>query len=122
MDIKIELVSIPVTDIDRAITFYTEQVGFILDHDHRVSEDIRFVQITPPGSACSILVGQLSEMGPGTQRGLQCVIPDADVALAQLRSAGVDAQGVDEQPWGRFVYFSDPDGNAWAYQQIVTTP
>ena len=119
MDIRIELVSVPVTDIDRAIAFYTEQVGFTLDHDHRVSEEIRFVQITPPGSACSILVGHLSEMEPGTQRGLQCVIPDADAALAQLRAAGVEAKGVDEQPWGRFVYFSDPDGNTWAYQQIV---
>ena len=119
MDIRIELVSVPVTDIDRAIAFYTEQVGFTLDHDHRVTEQIRFVQITPPGSACSILVGNLSGMEPGTQRGLQCVIPDADAALAQLRAAGVDAQGVDEQPWGRFVYFSDPDGNTWAYQQIV---
>ena len=119
MDIRIELVNIPVTDIDRAIAFYTGQVGFTLDHDHRVSEEVRFVQITPPGSACSILVGHLSEMAPGTQRGLQCVIPDADAALKQLRESGVDAQGVDEQPWGRFVYFSDPDGNTWAYQQIV---
>jgi predicted enzyme related to lactoylglutathione lyase len=119
MDIRIELVSVPVTDIDRAIAFYTEQVGFVLDHDHRVSEDVRFVQITPPGSACSIMVGHLSGMEPGSQRGLQCVIPDADAALAQLREAGVDAQGVDEQSWGRFVYFSDPDGNTWAYQQMV---
>ena len=119
MDIRIELVSIPVTDIDLAIAFYTEQVGFNLDHDHRVSDEIRFVQITPPGSACSILVGHLSEMAAGTQRGVQCVIPDADAALAQLRAAGVDARGVDEQPWGRFVYFSDPDGNTWTYQQLV---
>jgi catechol 2,3-dioxygenase-like lactoylglutathione lyase family enzyme len=119
MDIKIELVSIPVTDIDRAIAFYTDRVGFTLDHDHRVSEQVRFVQITPPGSACSILVGHLSGMAPGTQRGLQCVIPDADAAFAQLREAGVAARGVDEQPWGRFVYFDDPDGNSWAYQQIV---
>jgi len=119
MDIKIELVSIPVTDTDRAIAFYTEQVGFTLDHDHRVSDKIRFVQITPPGSACSILVGQLSGMAPGSQQGLQCVIDDADAALAQLREAGVDAHGVDEQPWGRFVTFSDPDGNTWSYQQIV---
>jgi len=119
METRIELVSIPVTDIDRAIAFYTEQVGFTLDHDLRVGDEIRFVQITPPGSACSILVGHLSEMAPGSQRGLQCVIPDADAALAHLRAAGVDAQGVDEQPWGRFVHFSDPDGNTWAYQQIV---
>ena len=119
MDIKIELVSIPVTDIDRAIAFYTDRVGFTLDHDHRVSEEIRFVQITPPGSACSILVGHLSEMPPGSQRGLQCVVADADLALAELKKAGIDAQGVDEQPWGRFVSFSDPDGNTWTYQQIV---
>jgi predicted enzyme related to lactoylglutathione lyase len=119
MDIRIELVSVPVTDIDRAIAFYTEQVGFNLDHDHRVSEEVRFVQLTPPGSACSILVGHLSEMQPGTQRGLQCVVPDADAALAQLRERGVDATGVDDQPWGRFVYFSDPDGNTWTYQQLV---
>ena len=119
MDIRIELISIPVTDIDRAIAFYTERLGFTLDHDHTVGDDIRFVQITPPGSACSIMVGQLSEMEPGTQRGVQCVIADADSAFANLREAGIDAQGVDEQPWGRFVYFSDPDGNSWTYQQIV---
>lgn len=119
MDIRIELVSVPVDDIDRAIRFYTEQVGFVLDHDHRVGEDIRFVQITPPGSACSILVGHLSGMRPGSQRALQCVIDDADAALARLRAAGVDAQGVDEQPWGRFVTFADPDGNTWAYQQPI---
>ncbi len=116
---KIELLSVPVTDIDRAIAFYTNQVGFVLDHDIRVSDEIRFVQITPPGSACSILVGGLTEMEPGSQRGIQCVIADADAALAQLKDAGVEAQGVDEQPWGRFVYFADPDGNAWALQQLV---
>lgn len=118
MDIKIELVSIPVTDIDRAIAFYTEQVGFTLDHDHRVSDEVRFVQITPPGSACSILVGHLSQMPPGSQLGIQCVVADADAALAQLRAAGVEASGVDEQAWGRFVSFSDPDGNQWTYQQL----
>lgn len=119
MDIKLELVSVPVSDIDRAIAFYTEQCGFVLDHDHRVSEEVRFVQVTPPGSACSILVGHLSGMEPGSQRALQCVVADADAALAELVAAGVEAQGVDEQPWGRFVYFADPDGNQWAYQQIV---
>lgn len=117
-DIRIELVSVPVTDIDRAIAFYTEQCGFVLDHDHRVSDEVRFVQITPPGSACSILVGHLSGMEPGSLRGLQCVVPDADAALARLREGGVDAHGVDEQPWGRFVTFADPDGNQWAYQQL----
>ncbi|MDO9456384.1 glyoxalase superfamily protein [Nocardioides sp.] len=119
MDIKLELVSVPVTDIDRAIAFYTDQVGFVLDHDHRVSEEVRFVQVTPPGSACSVMVGHLSGMEPGTQRQLQCVVADADAALADLLSRGVEAQGVDEQPWGRFVYFADPDGNQWAYQQPV---
>ncbi len=108
LDMKIELLSVPVTDIDRAIAFYTEQVGFVLDHDHRVSDEIRFVQITPPGSACSILVGHLTEMTPGSQRGVQCVIDDADAALSRLREADVDARGVNEQPWGRFVYFADP--------------
>jgi catechol 2,3-dioxygenase-like lactoylglutathione lyase family enzyme len=118
MDWKIELVSVPVTDIDRAIAFYTEQVGFQLDHDHTVSEDVRFVQLTPPGSACSILVGHLSQMPPGSQKGLQVVVADADAALAHLRERDVDARGVDEQPWGRFVHFADPDGNTWVLQQL----
>ena len=118
-DWKIELLSVPVADTDRAIAFYVDQVGFNLDHDHRVSDEIRFVQITPPGSACSILVGDLSEMPPGSQKGIQLVIPDADEAAAHLRANGVECSDVDEQPFGRFVYFSDPDGNAWALQQLV---
>jgi predicted enzyme related to lactoylglutathione lyase len=119
MDWKIELLSVPVVDTDRAIAFYVDQVGFNLDHDHRVSDEIRFVQITPPGSACSILVGSLSEMPPGSQKGIQVVIPDADAAAAHLRANGVECSDVDEQPWGRFVYFSDPEGNAWTLQQLV---
>ena len=118
-DWKIELLSVPVADTDRAIAFYVDQVGFNLDHDHRVSDEIRFVQITPPGSACSILVGDLSDMPAGSQKGIQLVIPDADEAAAHLRANGVECSDVDEQPFGRFVYFSDPDGNAWALQQLV---
>ena len=119
MDWKIELLSVPVADTDRAIAFYVDQVGFNLDHDHTVSDEIRFVQITPPGSACSILVGTLSEMPPGSQKGIQVVVPDADAAAAHLRANDVKCSDVDEQPWGRFVYFSDPDGNAWALQELV---
>jgi predicted enzyme related to lactoylglutathione lyase len=119
MDMKLELVAIPVTDTDRAKAFY-EQVGFNADHDHRVNDALRFVQLTPPGSACSICIGDgITDAAPGSVRGMQMVIDDADKALAQLTEAGVDATGVDEQAWGRFVYFADPDGNQWALQQIV---
>ncbi|MFT4279702.1 VOC family protein [Microbacterium sp.] len=119
MDWKIELIFVPVTDVDRAKDFYV-RIGFHADHDHRPSPDLRFVQLTPPGSACSIAIGEglgLS-MAPGTQDSIQVVVPDADAALAQLRDAGVDADGVDEQEWGRFVRFSDPDGNTWTLQQL----
>lgn len=119
MDWKIELIDVPVTDVDRAINFYVNKVGFVLDHDHRVSDDLRFVQLTPPGSACSIAFGTgLTEMAPGSQKGIQVVIPDADAARAQLVEAGVAASDVDEQPWGRFVFFDDPDGNSWSLQQV----
>jgi catechol 2,3-dioxygenase-like lactoylglutathione lyase family enzyme len=119
MDMKIELVSIPVTDVDRAKTFYVEQLGFSADHDQRVSEELRFVQLTPPGSACSIVLGEgLTDMEPGWQRGLLMVVDDADAARAQLVEAGVKASEVDEQPWGRFVNFADPDGNTWTLQQL----
>jgi catechol 2,3-dioxygenase-like lactoylglutathione lyase family enzyme len=119
MDWKIELVAIPVTDVDRAKAFYVDQVGFHADHDHRVSEGVRFVQLTPPGSACSIALGEgITEMAPGSQKGLQVVIDDAEAARRQLLANGVEASGVDEQPWGSFVYFSDPDGNTWALQQL----
>ncbi|MGY4857577.1 VOC family protein [Cryobacterium sp. AP23] len=119
MDMKIELVYIPTTDVDRAKKFYVDQVGFNADYDQVVSDELRFVQLTPPGSACSIALGTgLTDMEPGWQRGLQMVIADADAARTQLLAAGVEASDVDEQPWGRFVYFADPDGNTWALQQL----
>jgi catechol 2,3-dioxygenase-like lactoylglutathione lyase family enzyme len=119
MDWKIELAPIPVTDVDRAKAFYVDQVGFHPDHDQRVNENLRFVQLTPPGSACSIVLGEgITEMAPGTQRGLQMVVSSADEAHAHLVAHGVEASDVDEQPWGRFVYFSDPDGNTWSVQEL----
>ena len=119
MDMKLELVAVPVTDVDRAKAFYVDQVGFNADHDHRVSEDLRFVQLTPPGSACSIVLGiGITEMAPGSQKGLQVVVDDAAAIRAELLSRGVEASEVDVQPWGSFVYFSDPDGNSWAAQQL----
>ena len=118
MDWKIELVAIPVSDVDRAIEFYRDQVGFALDHDHRIDGGIRFVQLTPPGSACSIVLGTgITEMTPGSQKGVQIVISDADAAHAQLTAAGVSPSDVTEMPWGRFVFFSDPDGNTWSLQE-----
>jgi predicted enzyme related to lactoylglutathione lyase len=119
MDMKIELIPIPVADVDRAKSFYVDRVGFHDDVDIRVNEAMRFVQLTPPGSACSIMVGEgISEMEPGTQQGIQMVVTDADAARAHLVAAGVEASEVDEQDWGRFVYFADPDGNTWALQQL----
>ncbi|WP_213813636.1 glyoxalase superfamily protein [Glaciihabitans sp. dw_435] len=119
MDWKIELVSIPVTDVDRAKTFYVDQVGFHADFDERVSDTLRFVQLTPPGSACSIYLGEgVSEMQPGSQKGLQMVVASADDALAALTANGVQARGVVDLEWGRFVYFEDPDGNAWSVQEL----
>jgi catechol 2,3-dioxygenase-like lactoylglutathione lyase family enzyme len=119
MDLKLELVAIPVSDVDRAKAFY-EQVGFNADYDTTVSPELRFVQLTPPGSACSICLGiGLTDAAPGSVRGLQMVAADADAAHADLTARGIEVSDVDEQPWGRFVYFSDPDGNAWAIQQIV---
>jgi catechol 2,3-dioxygenase-like lactoylglutathione lyase family enzyme len=119
MDWKIELIAIPVTDVDRAKAFYVDQIGFNADHDIQVNDDLRFVQLTPPGSACSIVLGTgVTDMAPGSQRGVQIVIADADAARQQLVSKGVEASDVDEQPWGRFVYFADPDGNTWSLQEI----
>jgi predicted enzyme related to lactoylglutathione lyase len=120
MDWKIELLAVPVADIDRAKNFYVS-VGFNADHDHQVDDTLRFVQLTPPGSACSIVLDKNmgSGMVPGSVKGIQAVIADADAAREQLRAAGVEASEVDETPWGRFVYFSDPDGNGWALQQAV---
>jgi len=119
MDYKLELVAIPVSDVDRAKAFY-EQVGFHADHDQTVHEGLRFVQLTPPGSACSICLGLgITDAEPGSVRGMQMVVADADAAHADLRGRGIDVSPVDEQPWGRFVYFADPDGNTWSLQQIV---
>lgn len=118
MDWKLELVAVPVTDVDRAKAFY-EQVGFNADHDHRVSDDVRFVQLTPPGSACSIALGTgVTDMAPGSQQGLQVVVADARKAREELIERGIEVSEVDEQPWGTFVFFSDPDGNKWALQQL----
>ena len=119
MDWKLELVAVPVTDVDRAKAFYVDQVGFNADHDHRVSDEMRFVQLTPPGSACSIAIGTgIMETEPGSVQGLQLVVADADAARAHLVERGVEVGEVQEFPWGRFVFFKDPDGNGWAVQQI----
>jgi predicted enzyme related to lactoylglutathione lyase len=119
MDWKLELVMVPVSDVDRAKAFYTEQAGFNADQDHTVSEDLRFVQLTPPGSACSIAVGTgLSEAVPGSVQGLQLVVADIHTARAELVERGVEVSEVQVFPWGSFVFFSDPDGNGWAVQQL----
>lgn len=120
MDWKLELITVPVSDVDRARAFYVDQVGFNLDHDHKVNDELRFVQLTPPGSACSISIGTgLTKAQPGSVQGLQVVVSDAEAARRQLLDRGVDASDVQDYPWGRFVFFSDPDGNGWAVQQIV---
>jgi predicted enzyme related to lactoylglutathione lyase len=119
MDWKLELIAVPVTDVDRAKAFYVDQVGFNADHDHTVSDEIRFVQLTPPGSACSIALGKgISTAAPGSLQGLQIVVPDVQSARAELASRGVEVTDVEEFPWGSFVFFSDPDGNRWAVQQL----
>jgi catechol 2,3-dioxygenase-like lactoylglutathione lyase family enzyme len=119
VDWKLELVGVPVTDVDRAKAFYTDKAGFVADYDHQVNEDLRFVQCTPPGSACSIAFGTgISPMEPGTLQGLQLVVPDIEAARKELLDRGVDVGDVEDHPWGRFVYFSDPDGNGWAVQEI----
>jgi catechol 2,3-dioxygenase-like lactoylglutathione lyase family enzyme len=119
VDYRIELVAFPVADVDRSKAFYGDTLGWPVDHDHTVSDEVRFVQVTPPGSACSIAFGLgISEMAPGSLRALQVVVTSADEALADLRGRGVEVSDIDEQPWGRFVYFSDPDGNSWAVQEL----
>jgi predicted enzyme related to lactoylglutathione lyase len=119
MDWKLELVAIPVSDVDRAKAFYTENAGFNLDHDHRVSDEIRFVQLTPPGSACSIAIGMgIVDTPPGSVQGLQLVVSDINAARAELLERGVEVSAVEEFPWGSFVFFSDPDGNGWSVQQL----
>jgi len=118
MDMKLELVAVPVTDVDRAKEFYV-RAGFVADHDHTVSDEVRFVQLTPPGSACSIAIGKgLTGMAPGSLDNMQCVVADAEAAHAELTKRGIEVSDIDEQPWGRFVYFSDPDGNGWSLQQL----
>ena len=119
VDYRIELVILPVSDPDRSRAFYGDTLGWPVDHDQTVDENIRFVQVTPPGSACSIAFGKgLSDMDPGSLKALQVVVGSADEALADLKARGVEATGVDDQPWGRFVYFEDPDGNSWTVQQL----
>ena len=123
MDWKLELVTIPVSDVDRAKAFYTEKAGFSADHDHRVSDDMRFVQLTPPGSACSIALGKgISDATPGSVQGMQMVVADIETAHKELTERGVDVSDVQDFPWGRFVFFTDPDGNGWAAQQLVPQP
>ena len=119
MDMKIELVAIPVTDVDRAKAFYVDQVGFNADFDEQVNPELRFVQLTPPGSACSIYLGTgLTEMTPGSQKGLQMVVADVAGVREELMSRGVETGEVDVQSWGSFIYFADPDGNTWSVQQL----
>jgi catechol 2,3-dioxygenase-like lactoylglutathione lyase family enzyme len=120
MNMKLELVAVPVSDTDRAKAFYVDKVGFHADHDHKVRDGLRFVQLTPPGSACSVVIGEgTTEMKPGSQQGLQMVVEDAQKAHDELVAKGVEASDVQEFPWGIFTFFSDPDGNKWALQQIV---
>jgi catechol 2,3-dioxygenase-like lactoylglutathione lyase family enzyme len=119
MDLKLELVAIPVTDVDRAKDFYVEKAGFSADHDFQVNDELRFVQLTPPGSACSIAIGDgITDAEPGSVKGMQLVADDAEQARAELAGRGVEVSDVQSFDWGDFVYFNDPDGNAWAVQAI----
>jgi catechol 2,3-dioxygenase-like lactoylglutathione lyase family enzyme len=119
MDWKLELVAVPVSDVDRAKQFYVEQVGFRADHDHQVSDELRFVQLTPPGSACSIAFGTgLTQAQPGSVEGLQLVVDDVHAARAELVARGVEVSDVHDFDWGSFVFFADPDGNRWSVQQL----
>jgi catechol 2,3-dioxygenase-like lactoylglutathione lyase family enzyme len=119
MDWKLELVAVPVSDVDRAKAFYTDKAGFHADHDHRVSDTMRFVQLTPPGSACSIALGEgIVATPPGSVQGLQLVVSDINVAHAELAERGVDVSEIQVFPWGSFVFFKDPDGNGWSVQQL----
>jgi catechol 2,3-dioxygenase-like lactoylglutathione lyase family enzyme len=120
VDFRIELIPLAVHDVDRSVEFYGEALGWNVDHDHKVTPELRFVQVTPPGSACSITFGTGLDMMPeGSSQFIQVVVADADAACAYLRGRGVECSDVDDQPWGRFVRFDDPDGNRWALQQIV---
>ncbi len=123
MDWKLELIGLPVADVDRAKAFYVDRVGFNLDHDHTVSDDVRFVQITPPGSACSLALGKgVVEGPPGSVKGLQVVVADVEAARAALVEGGVEVTEVQRFPWGSFVFFADPDGNRWAVQELPPRP
>ncbi len=118
VDFRLELVAVPVSDVDRAKAFY-EQIGFNVDHDHNISDELRFVQVTPPGSACSIAFGKgVSDKEPGSLDGLQVVVDDIEAARDHLVGTGIEVQGIEDFPWGRFVFFKDPDGNGWAVQEI----
>lgn len=118
-DYRIELILLPVADVDRSREFYGQTLGWPVDHDRVVSDDLTFVQVTPPGSACSIAFGKgIATMEPGTLRALQVVVDSADDVLAELTARGVEARGVDDLPWGRFVHFADPDGNTWSVQEL----
>lgn len=120
MDYRLELVQVPVSDVDRAKDFYTQRAGFVLDHDHEVGGGIRFVQLTPPGSGASIAIGTgLTTMPPGSVEGLQLVVADIETAREELTGRGLEVGEVQDFPWGRFLFFADPDGNRWAVQQIV---
>jgi len=119
VEMKLELVYVPVTDVDRAKAFYVDKIGFNADHDHQVNPELRFVQLTPPGSACSIAIGTgLTEMAPGSVKGLQMVVKDAHAAREELLQRGAEVSEVEDLGWGLFVYFSDPDGNTWALQEL----
>jgi catechol 2,3-dioxygenase-like lactoylglutathione lyase family enzyme len=119
MDMRLELVAVPVSDVDRAKDFYTDKAGFNADHDHRVSDEIRFVQLTPPGSACSIALGMgVTDAAPGSLQGLQLVVDDIEAARAELAGRGIEVSEVQRFDWGSFVFFRDPDGNGWAVQEI----
>ncbi len=121
MDMKLELVGVPVSDVDRAKAFYTDAFGFNADHDHQVNDELRFIQLTPPGSACSITIGTgVVEGAPGSIKGLQLVVADVEVARSELIERGASPSEIQDFPWGRFVFVSDPDGNRWALQQIQT--
>lgn len=119
MDFKLELINVPVSDVDRAKAFYVDQVGFHLDHDHQVSDELRFVQLTPPGSGCSIAIGEgLTASPAGSVQGLQLVVADIEAAQAELRGRGLETGEVQRFPWGAFLFFQDPDGNGWAVQEL----
>jgi catechol 2,3-dioxygenase-like lactoylglutathione lyase family enzyme len=119
IEMRLELIAVPVSDVDRAKAFYVEKIGFNPDYDHNVSDDLRFVQLTPPGSGCSIAIGKgLTEAKPGSVEGLQLVVADIEAAKAELAGRGLEVGAIQDFPWGRFIFFADPDGNRWAVQQL----